>query len=108
VVVYEYPVWFWDHWPWMRQERWRRGVWSLRRAGFGLPAWRDLGVASSLNGVLDQKQRALAAYGSQMTSLDGDPAWPTLSDVAGGDFLRCFFSASEYFHVSRPAGATGR
>ena len=83
-------------------------MWSLRRAGFGLPAWRDLDVASPLNGVLDQKRRALAAYGSQMTSLNGDPSWPTLGDVAAGDFLRCFFSGSEYFHVSRPSDAPRR
>jgi hypothetical protein len=44
-----------------------------------------------------RKLAALAAYRSQTQRLNGNPRWPVLSDVAGGEFLRRFESGIEIF-----------
>jgi LmbE family N-acetylglucosaminyl deacetylase len=99
--VYEFPVWFWDHWPWMSREVERGGPRSQMRearriAGMLVRLYRDFRCAVPVGGVLDQKRRALCCYRSQLERLNG-PEWPILPDVGDGDFLRMLLSDHEVF-----------
>ncbi|MFB3904162.1 MAG: PIG-L deacetylase family protein [Acidobacteriota bacterium] len=98
VTVCEYPIWFWRHWPWVPVPPRREGL-KLLRESFSA-GWRLLGSFRcyvSVADVLDRKRAALEQYASQMTRLIPDPRWNTLNDVAGGDFLKCFFQPREVF-----------
>src|SRR5207248_5785283 len=93
VTVYEYPVWFWHHWPWTpRGNRGREGLNDFRR---GLRAarrfLRDFRCSVRVEDVLEQKRAALGKHKSQVEQLVPDPAWTTLGAVADGEFLACFF-----------------
>ena len=107
VTVYEYPVWFWNHWPWVSFVPRRKGLRVLRdsfSAGYGLRLLITFRHYVSVQDVLDRKRAALEQHASQMTRLVPDPRWKTLSDVAGGDFLKCFFQPWEVFCVYRTGG----
>lgn len=105
VDLYTYPVWFWSHWPWMRDSamvppfaRRRR----LRRSAAGaLRAVSDLGVRVPIGAERDTKRRALDEHRSQMTRRADDPAWHVLADVAEGDFLARLLGDDEFFHHER-------
>lgn len=104
VTVYEYPVWFWHHWPWVslrqptRQETKAvaQNTLTTRLGGRLLQDFRHHVYVSEL---LARKEQALAQHASQMERLRSDSHWPTLHDVADGDFLRCFFTDYEHFYV---------
>jgi len=99
-LVYEYPVWFWNHWPWVSSPLLnRREVFAVahRNARAGIRTIRHLRDAVFIGDVMAQKRHALEAYASQLQRRGGDPGWPTLSDVAGGEFLECFFQEYELF-----------
>ena len=49
--------------------------------------------------VLERKRAALDQHASQMRRLMPDPRWKILPEVAGGDFLQCFFQPREVFRV---------
>ena len=100
VVLLEYPLWLWNGWPWTGDSARRR---SGRVRG-ALQVARDVAeivfacrTRVDVGAVLDRKRAALAVYRSQLERLNGDPRWPVLSDVAGGEFLRCFESGVEIF-----------
>jgi LmbE family N-acetylglucosaminyl deacetylase len=100
IEVYEYPVWFWQHWPWMRVplRRRREALGALARslrANWALLHEFRCGV--DIQDVLMLKQTALDAHRSQMTRLQPDQRWLTLGDVSDGEFLDCFFQAREIF-----------
>ncbi len=99
--VYEYPVWFWFHWPWVRTP-WVGLKKKPARIRAGLVSgWRllkDFNRAVPTRGFLELKKQALERYKSQTTKLSEDPNWTTLGDVAGGEFLACFFRGLEIFH----------
>jgi len=103
-TVYEYPVWFWHHWPWTRLEARGRGVLGDVKRGVvsGWTLLKDFRSCVPIGDVLGQKRAALAHHRSQMTRLISDSSWTTLGDVAGGDFLRCFFQEREIFHRHCP------
>lgn len=107
VTVYEYPVWFWHHWPWVphpldnRRDLPRVIVETVVSAAHLV---RDFNSCVFVGDVLAEKRRALEAYASQMTRLVDDPAWATLEDVAGGEFLDCFFEEYEVFWERRIEG----
>jgi LmbE family N-acetylglucosaminyl deacetylase len=106
--IWEYLVWFWYHWPWvpLRRGADARQVFRLTcRNLFGLSAWMGLNTAVNVAEVQPEKRRALDQYESQMTRLVPDKPWPVLSDVAQGEFLKCFFQPSEYFKRHSDASA---
>jgi LmbE family N-acetylglucosaminyl deacetylase len=105
VTVYEYPVWFWYHWPWTPLEgRGREQLHELREsAARAWRMWRDFRCFVRVDEVLDLKRAALVQHRSQMERLLPDPSWLTLGDIAGGDFLACFFQEWEIFHQHRLA-----
>jgi LmbE family N-acetylglucosaminyl deacetylase len=98
--LFEYLVWFWYHWPWV--PLWRgndaRQIFRLSVANrFGFDSFRGVNTAVSVADVTSRKRAALEKYRSQMTRLSKDKPWPTLSDVANGEFLKHFFEPTEFF-----------
>jgi len=105
VAVNEYPVWFWNQWPWVGLPlgHYRRAIAMARRSvvsGLGLRALREFRWAVSVSEVLEGKRAALDCHKTQMTRLTGSPKWPVLGDVADGEFLESFFLPYEVFHRS--------
>lgn len=105
-AVFEYPVWLWFNYPWIDlpaaslRETLRLIKTSLSGA-FGLHLARTCQLELDIGDVLELKRAALAAHRSQMMRLNADPRWATLSDVANGQFLQCFFQPSEIFAAGR-------
>lgn len=102
VTVYEYPVWFWRRWPWSNSRG--SGFRGVLRNGkdFTLWTWALLFAfrdGMDVSGALETKRLALDKHRSQMTRLRSDKNWPTLQDVADGEFLACFFQDVEPFCV---------
>ena len=106
VTVYEAPIWFWHRWPWVRLplDASRSTAKMLRdtvQAGFGLQHLQRFRHGVYVGDALEEKREALDQHRSQMTRLNGTPQWPILADVAGGDFLACFFGPYEVFRRRR-------
>lgn len=103
--IYEYPVWFWSHWPWAPLPlRRRRDLFTHMRNHsclHGVSLLWDFNYVVPVGEVLDLKRTALEEHKSQMTRLIPTVDWPTLRDVADGEWLACFFHTSEVFHVYR-------
>jgi LmbE family N-acetylglucosaminyl deacetylase len=104
-AVLEYPVWWWQHWPWGPLPiTGRGGIRKLpRRLMAALAAARSgeptagFTWAVPVADVLGQKQSAIAAHVSQVTRLRDDPRWESLVDEGGGEFLERFVTAYELF-----------
>lgn len=101
--VYAYPIWFWNHWPWVEipSNVGRRFIEYIKNSlefGGGLRFWRDFNFGVPLAGVLETKQAALNQYKTQMTRYLPGIDWPTLGGVSKGEFLQCFFREYELYH----------
>jgi LmbE family N-acetylglucosaminyl deacetylase len=104
--IYEYPVWFWHHWPWVQVRQGgpratREVLKNTWTSQFGWRLFRDFNQAIFVGDVLGRKRQALEQYRSQMSRLKADPRWLTLHDVSEGEFLACFFQDHEFFHHYR-------
>lgn len=99
-IVYEYPIWFWQHWPWasvpIRSHRELLRV-LKKSCASGLRLLRDFRCSVYIGDVLELKRNALNQYKSQMTHFIPDPRWAMLGDVSNGEFLECFFQEHEVF-----------
>jgi len=97
VTVYEYPIWYWQQWPFVSSpsERYRRLIKGAILSA--MRYFRDFRWRVSITKQLADKRAALEQYRSQMTRMNSDPSWPVLSDVSCGEFLRCFFQDYELF-----------
>jgi LmbE family N-acetylglucosaminyl deacetylase len=98
-TVFEYPVWLWHSFPWVRLDTSR----GLRRALANsacsqLALLRGERCVVPLGPARTVKLRALRCYESQMSAPPGMTNWPTLGDVAGGDFLAALLTDHEIFH----------
>jgi hypothetical protein len=107
VDVYEYPVWFWFHWPWVACPLNNRrdlpgNLINNVKSVFRLLRYFRSGVY--IGDVLEDKRVALDAYKSQMTRLVDDPGWAVLEDVADGEFLARFFARHELFWLRVAVG----
>lgn len=98
VTVFEYPVWFWNHWPWMQAPGAGVAGSTLRFVRESLALLMDLNTRVAIGDVLETKIAALECHRTQMTHFDGTDEWLTLYDVADGDFLRCLLRDVELFH----------
>ncbi len=103
----EYPVWFWEHYPWIRTPvfgpkhplgRIRHSLKSLYRL------FRDFDCQVDIRDTQTQKQQALVMHISQVKGLLDDVEWQVLDDVSGGDFSACFTRPAEIFSSSRLEG----
>jgi LmbE family N-acetylglucosaminyl deacetylase len=102
VTVYEYPIWYWYHWPWVKLIGDLPGMWKTTtrqtvRTGAGFDTLFALNRCAYVADVLDTKRSALAAHKSQTRRPEGDPDWTTLSDLAGGEFVARLLSDYEVF-----------
>ncbi|HEU5088514.1 MAG TPA: PIG-L deacetylase family protein [Roseiflexaceae bacterium] len=105
--MYEYPVWFWYHWPWvpLLEPNRRESLRIMKRsllAGLGLRFMLSCNCAQPLEDVRAVKCAALQAHATQMSRLLADSHWPTLYDVGQGEFVRCFFGELEPFRKTSP------
>lgn len=101
VTVYEYPVWFWDSWPWTPMPRGRERIqryWRQSGGAIGGVLRGELRWAVPVADVLETKRAALALHASQMRPLVPDVNWPVLADVANGEWLARFFQPVERFY----------
>jgi LmbE family N-acetylglucosaminyl deacetylase len=100
-TIYEYPVWFWAHWPWIpKPATSRQGAldhWHVSARSW-LLSMRELRSFVLIEDVLEQKRLALAQHRSQTTRLVPGTDWPILSDVGHGEFVQCFFQPRELFY----------
>ncbi len=102
VMVYEYPVWAWQHWPWVSLPVGRgRGTKTILNnslnAWLGLRLLCDCRSYLQINAVKAQKRQALDQHRTQMNRLLSNPDWITLHEVSNGEFLNCFFQEGEVF-----------
>jgi LmbE family N-acetylglucosaminyl deacetylase len=110
VTVFEYPVWYWFHWPWVPLGEKTAGLWkkSLKqtsRTRFGNNALRSLNVRIDIAPELPRKRDALAAHVSQTQRPVGAADWPILAELGGGGFLARLLSETEMFRrYTFPAG----
>lgn len=98
--IYEYPVWFWHHWPWVPLSRhsFTRTVLAIQQSlRMQTKFIWDFNCAVTISDVLSIKIKALAEYRSQMTRLVANQKWAILGDVAKGDFLKQFSQSKELF-----------
>jgi len=101
--IYEYPVWFWYHWPWVMfpskiGRSIFRFVWTSLAFGYGMRFLHDFRVCVPISDVIEEKRDALTQYHSQMTKMISGTLWPTLPEISNGEFLACFFQEYEIFH----------
>jgi LmbE family N-acetylglucosaminyl deacetylase len=101
VAVYEYPIWYWHHFPWTKP--W--GDRSLKiaylkaslKARLGGQLLQEFNYRVDIETVKAQKKLALAQHQTQMKRLVDNPDWGILQDVSGGEWLECFFQTPEIF-----------
>lgn len=101
IIIYEYPIWYWEHWPWVRPpvSNLRQGLRAARRSLLSLAmGLGQLRCHVEIATALADKQAALARHRSQTQRLISDADWRTLADVAGGDFLDCLLQEREWFY----------
>jgi len=100
-AVFEYPVWFFNQWPWAAGKV-RTPAQLFGRVGQFIHSRRqlrrDFTMAVAIKYVIQQKAGALLAYHSQVSRPIGQQKYPVLGDVADGRFLRSFFREHEIYH----------
>lgn len=102
LMVFEYPVWYWHHWPWVALRgdlpgMWRRNLAQTARTAAGLLSLARLNIFADVSDVAEVKRAALEAHRSQTERPDGQPNWPVLSDIGHGDFLARLMGNHEAF-----------
>jgi len=102
VTVYEYPVWYWYHWPWTTTSGDLPGLQRLTvsqtiRTAAGSRALTTLNKIAYVGDVLEVKRNALAAHASQTERPEDQDDWQTLADLSGGDFVRRLLADYEMF-----------
>jgi LmbE family N-acetylglucosaminyl deacetylase len=106
VTIWEYPIWFWLHWPWvgwLQKDPYIRTRHIAKNSAqqlLGLRAFTELRQSIDISDVLDEKMAALAEHRSQMTQLVPNAAWSTLGRISKGQFLECFYGHREFFRRS--------
>jgi LmbE family N-acetylglucosaminyl deacetylase len=103
VMVWEYPVWFWLHWPWVSFSqntpplKPKHILKNSLLGHFGARAFLDLKHKVNVAEVLPQKRAAIAEHKSQTEKLFDDPSWVTLEQLSNGELIDCFDQEYEFF-----------
>jgi LmbE family N-acetylglucosaminyl deacetylase len=102
MTVFEYPVWYWYHWPWVRLRgdlpgMWRTTIRQTVRTLAGLRALSEFNTQAYVGDLLQRKRQALAAHVSQTKRPPGRDDWVTLEDLARGDFVARLLGEYEAF-----------
>ena len=103
IAVYEYPVWYWHHFPWTRTGKRDSRLGYLKasiKAKGGWQLLQEFNYRVAIESVKSQKQLALAQHQTQMKRLVDDPNWGLLKDVSDGEWLDCFFQNQEIFRLT--------
>ena len=99
-IVYEYPVWFWNNWPWTFDQQ-KNPIYSLKYVWKGMMSFffmiKEFKYGLYVLDVMHIKKEALYLHESQTKKLKISPEWPILSDVSNVEFLKCFFQKYEIF-----------
>jgi LmbE family N-acetylglucosaminyl deacetylase len=103
--VLEYPIWFWNRWPWVplklhASRDTLAALGGIVDARFGLELFREFRSGVFVGKVMERKRSALAQHRSQMTALLPETSWPTLGGVSDGRFLECLLQEFEVFRSS--------
>jgi LmbE family N-acetylglucosaminyl deacetylase len=101
MTVWEYPIWYWDSWPWISfdQGSWRH-PWAVTKAVCrGMPklTLTAFNCAVDVSQQLDVKRVALAQHRTQVTRYNDEPSWAILGGLAQGQFLEMLFQPQELF-----------
>jgi LmbE family N-acetylglucosaminyl deacetylase len=113
VTVWEYPVWFWLHWPWVGFAqntppiKPKHILKNSVLAGFGARALLDLKYQVNIADVLQQKRLAIGQHTSQTEKLIDDPGWVTLEELSNGEWMDCFYQDREFFRCYTYGGSDG-
>ncbi len=105
VAVWEYPIWAWLHWPWVRLRqtgpltRTKHVLWNSGCLLFGARSLLEWRRRVDIADVLDEKREAIAQHRSQTERIVAQPGYMTLGDVCHGEFLEWFMQDREYFRV---------
>ena len=100
VAVFEYPVWYWHHYPWTRTSDRDSRMAYLKasiKAKLGWQVIQEFNYRVAIEPAKSQKRLALAQHQTQTKRLADDPNWGLLQDVADGEWLECFFQTNEIF-----------
>jgi LmbE family N-acetylglucosaminyl deacetylase len=104
ITVWEYPVWFWLHWPWVGIRQGRLPIISTQavlrntfNALFGAHLLMNLRYCVDIAEVLEQKRAAIKQHRSQVERIFSGSQWLTLGDIAHGEFLARFYEPCEFF-----------
>jgi len=106
ITVWEYPIWFWLHWPWVGLQpdcpplKTRHILRNTAGSLMGSLAFMNLAYSVDITDVVPQKAAAIAEHKSQMTRLMQQSRWTTLADVSHGQFLEAFYYNHEFFRCS--------
>ena len=102
-IVYEYPIWFWNHWPWTKGADNSQNILPFLKNNLipGLTLLKEFKSSIYIGNVLERKRAALSEHKSQISELIPHPHWLTLQDVSQGEFLECFFQNYELFRQSK-------
>ncbi|MGL5941274.1 MAG: PIG-L deacetylase family protein [Waterburya sp.] len=101
IAVYEYPVWYWHHYPWTKP--WGDRALKIAylkaslKARLGQQLLQEFNYRVDIESVIEKKELALAQHQTQMQRLVDHPDWGTLKDVSEGEWLKCFFQTQEIF-----------
>jgi len=100
-MIYEYPTWFWDHWPVVEVKIKRKKEFLSHLKTSFISAYsvlRELRCSVRITNVIDVKRNALDKHKSQITRINDDEKWFVLGDVSQGEWLDSFFRDREVFH----------
>jgi LmbE family N-acetylglucosaminyl deacetylase len=102
LTIYEYPIWYWYHWPWVSISQHDRNNSKIifkntLLYSFGLSTRKDFNHCVPIENVSKQKRVALEQHKSQMTRIIPHKKWATLKDISNGEFIKCFFRSYELF-----------
>jgi len=89
VTVYEYPVWFWNHWPWVKMGTGIYGGMPMFKKSMShfWPKLREFNCSVDVREFLPAKRAAYCRYESQKE----------LNVFLDGTFIKQFFRGKEYF-----------
>ncbi len=97
--AFEYPVWFWNHWPWVGFN-WDpdRVLGFIRKSiSASIKFWTDFSCSIYVGDLLERKRQALENHVSQMMPHEENPGWKTLGAISRGEFLDALFQKYEVF-----------
>ncbi|MCW4003165.1 MAG: PIG-L family deacetylase [Candidatus Bathyarchaeota archaeon] len=98
VIVSEYPVWLYYHFPWVQFQA-KDALGCLKHMFFSsFHLIVDFRFSVYVGDVISLKRLALQEHRSQITRLFPHPRWQTLGDLSNGEFLECFFQDYELFN----------